>query len=192
MTAQRPEQQPGREQAAAAEAEQVPAPAPEAFTIREAVKSDSMNSTQPLQISTAGLGDEIAKALESKQTKVQPVAIVSDPPHRIISQFDYYAIKGTNTLEFPFLHRTGINFNKLWVYPGIRNGISGASILTVNAGTVYIGERGDGPDQCVDILAPGDLPFKIELPQGMEKSLSELCVYGTAGDGIWVKYWMLK
>lgn len=108
------------------------------------------------------------------------------------SQFNRYNIANDNVVESIGLHLKGHLFNKLWIYPasGLTAAASGnGSILTVNSATVYIGERGDGPDVCVDILQPGDLPIKIELPQGEEKLIEDVLIYGTNGDGVWFKWW---
>lgn len=148
-----------------------------------------MDVTPPIQISVAQLGDELSKAIQSGKSKPQPVIVVSETPVRVKSQMDSYVVVTSNTVEYPFLRKSGVLFNKLWIYPGVRT--SGTGILAANVQNIYIGERGDGPELCPDLLSPGDLPFKIELPEGIVKSLDELLVYGTAGDGIWIKYWPL-
>lgn len=112
------------------------------------------------------------------------------------TQFAEYIIQTTNTMEQMALHKKGVRFNKAWIYPSAaptavtaQSLLAKGYILTQNSGDIYIGEKGDGPNICPDLLGKTDPPFKIELPPGEDKALEDLLIYGTAGDGVWIKYW---
>jgi len=41
---------------------------------------------------------------------------------------------------------------------------------------------------CPDVLAPGDLPIKFELPLGQKMRLSQVIVSGATGDGVFLQW----
>ena len=105
----------------------------------------------------------------------------------VTTQFGSYTINASNTVEFIALERKHVRFNKLWIYPA--SAYTNPGVLSLNAAAVRIGERGDGPLVCTDVLNPTDYPMKIELPVGEQKKLEDVIIYGTAGDGVFFKYW---
>ena len=79
-------------------------------------------------------------------------------------------------------------FNRLWLWPC--KAIDATGKRTLNTGSVYIGEQTDSKDVTPDELASGDLPFPIQLPDGMTKQLRDVLIQAdNAGDGVYFKYW---
>jgi hypothetical protein len=102
-------------------------------------------------------------------------------------QHGSYTILTTGAIESIGQSKPKATFRKLWIYPGLPVG----GVLSGNAGAVTIGKDGDGVKVVTDVLNPGDLPLKIELPEstGEVMHLSDILISGTANDGVFYSYW---
>jgi hypothetical protein len=103
----------------------------------------------------------------------------------LISSKKGFLILKQNNVITPLTEDTKDKFNKLWLYPASGN-IGG--IIQVNTQSIYVGLRGPGGDVTPDLINAGDLPLKIELPDGQTMHLNEVIAQGTTGDGIFFCY----
>lgn len=87
----------------------------------------------------------------------------------------------------PISNSKSDTFNRLWIWPA--KGIVSFKRVA-NTGDIYIGERTEDQDVTTDVMASGDLPMLIELPQGEQKLLRDVIFQAdNAGDGVFFKYW---
>ncbi len=107
---------------------------------------------------------------------------------KVFTQSGFKAVPEANKI-FTLCDSKNETFNRLWLWPA--RAITAAGKRTLNTGDIYVGERMEGSADCTpDVLATGDLPILIELPQGETKRLRDVIVQAdTAGDGLFFKYW---
>jgi hypothetical protein len=104
------------------------------------------------------------------------------------AQSDKYVIQNTDKIERLTTKRDPV-FNKLWIYPA--SDVDDNGKLVANDNPIYIGERTEGADVTPDVLATDAAPFPIILPDGEKKKLNEVLIQGTAGDGVWFKWFAI-
>jgi len=106
----------------------------------------------------------------------------------VSQQIDSYVIKANNTIEFIALGKPKAVFRKLWIYPGV---LAADGTVTDNTGPIRIGVNGDGPKIVTDVIQSGDAPMLIEMPEatGEQMHIGDLLIYGTANDGVILRYW---
>lgn len=110
---------------------------------------------------------------------------------KIVTQSGFYATKQANKIE-SIAADSKVEFNKLWLWPasGISAAVGSKGTRIPNVGNIYIGERTDSEDVTPDVVATGDLPMVIELPQGENKMLRDVLIQAdNLGDGVYYKFW---
>ena len=98
-----------------------------------------------------------------------------------------FLIARESDVIYPLTDNDKLVFNKLWLYPA--SGRTAGGKLVLNGASVFVGTAAIGDRVTADELAPTDLPIKIELPPGQVQKLEEVIFQGTAGDGVFFKYW---